>query len=219
VQPAPSPPDRAIGRLVGSWDRRALLACRASAGDALRIRWRHYRAIWAFVEQRSCRRRALLRHFGDRSAPQTGAGVPCCDVCDERLASAGSAEAAGPAGRAAVAERRRASARDAGDLDGAILAVVAAAEPAVGRTRAVQILRGGRSTTIEQHSYDGLPLYGTFAHLSAGELLARIDALLADGTLSARATGELAESRAQRACFPGASSPGARSRPTGELAP
>jgi ATP-dependent DNA helicase RecQ len=188
VQPAPSPPDRAMGRLVGSWDRRALLACRASAGDALQIRWRHYRAIWAFVEQRSCRRRALLRHFGDRAAPQAGAGLPCCDVCDERLAAAGSAESAGPAGRAAVAERRRASARDAGDLDGAILAVVAAAEPPVGRTRAVQILRGGRSKTIEQHSYDGLPPYGTFAHLSAGELLARIDALLADGVL--RVSGE-----------------------------
>ncbi|MCW2954419.1 MAG: ATP-dependent helicase, RecQ family [Conexibacter sp.] len=203
VQPAPSPPDRAIGRLLGSWDRGALMACRASAGDALRIRWRHYRAIWAFVEQRSCRRRALLRHFGDRSEPSTAAGVPCCDVCVARLAAAGSAEAPGPAGRSALAERRRAAARDAGDLDGAILAVVAAAEPAVGRTRAVQILRGGRSKTIEQHSYDGLPLYGTFAHLSAGELLARIDALLADGTLRVSAG-----SSALRACFRGASSPG-----------
>ena len=57
----------------------------------------------------------------------------------------------------------------------------------VGRTRAVEILRGGRSKVIEQHSYDGLPLYGTFAHLRGDEVLARVDELLAAGRL--RSTG------------------------------
>jgi ATP-dependent DNA helicase RecQ len=176
VQPAPSAPDRVVGRVVGAWDRRALLACRASAGEAQRVRWRQYRAIWAFVEDRRCRRAALLRHFGDRSAPLVDAGVSCCDVCDPSLKPAAPAPP-----RVAVASS--ASAAPAGDLDAAIMTVVDAAEPSVGRTRAVEILCGGRSKVIEQHSYDGLPVYGAFAHLRRAEVLERVDALLAAGRL------------------------------------
>jgi ATP-dependent DNA helicase RecQ len=57
----------------------------------------------------------------------------------------------------------------------------------VGRTRAVEILRGGRSKVIAQYSYDALRLYGAFAHLRAPDVLSRVDALLAAGTL--RSTG------------------------------
>lgn len=180
VQPAPSPPDRAIGRLIGSWDRRALLTCRESAGEAQRIRWRHYRSIWAFVEQRRCRRGALLRHFGDRSKPFTDVGVPCCDVCDPVIAP-------GPASGTAT---RRSAARsggvDASVLDAAIVSLVASVQPPVGRARAVEILRGSRTRAIEEHSYDGLPAYGTFAHLRGDEVMQRLDMLIAKGTLRAR---------------------------------
>jgi len=51
----------------------------------------------------------------------------------------------------------------------------------------VEILRGGRSQALRRHAYDGLPLYGTFGHLAAGEVLERVDALLAAGRL--RSTG------------------------------
>ena len=57
-----------------------------------------------------------------------------------------------------------------GDLDAAIAEVVANARPSVGRTRAVEILRGGRSQALRRNAYDGLPLYGAFAHLSGGEV-------------------------------------------------
>ena len=60
---------------------------------------------------------------------------------------------------------------------------VAAARPAVGRTRTVEILRGGRSKVIRRNSYDGLPLYGAFAHVGGRDVLARVDALLAAGRL------------------------------------
>jgi ATP-dependent DNA helicase RecQ len=73
------------------------------------------------------------------------------------------------------------------DLDAAIVEVVTTADPSVGRTRAVEILRGGRSQALRRHSYDGLPLYGSFAHLAADVVLGRVDALLADGRL--RSTG------------------------------
>jgi ATP-dependent DNA helicase RecQ len=184
VQPAPSAPDRACGRVVGAWDRRALAACRSAAGEATRVRWRHYRAIWAFVEQTRCRRAALLRHFGDRSEPFVDEGVACCDVCAPELLPAAPAV---PARAVAQGARDGAvqggGAADAAQLDDAILAVVDAAQPAVGRTRAVEILRGGRSKVIAKYSYDGLPAYGTFAHLRGEEVLERVDALIAAGTL------------------------------------
>ncbi len=187
VHPAPSAPDRASGRLLGVWDRRALLACRSSAGDGVRVRWRQYRAIWAFVEQARCRRAALLRHFGDRTAPFTDPGVACCDVCEPSLVPAPPGPAPSGNGFRPAGDRERSPSGDVPELDAAILTVVETAEPAVGRTRAVEILRGGRSKVIEKYSYDGLPLYGTFAHLRGEEVLARVDALLAAGTL--RSTG------------------------------
>src|SRR3954447_22166184 len=81
LHPAPSSPDRLRGRLLQRFDGRAAAACRSSAGEAERVRWRQYRSIWGFVEGTACRRGAILRHFGDRAAPAPADGVPCCDVC------------------------------------------------------------------------------------------------------------------------------------------
>jgi ATP-dependent DNA helicase RecQ len=175
VQPAPSAPDRVAGRVVGAWDRGSLAVCRAAVQEGTRVRWRQYRAVWAWVEGAGCRREGILRHFGDVSPPRPLG--PCCDVCDPGLVPA-----------APSAPRQRSlGAAEPGDLDGAIVEVVAAAQPGVGRTRAVEILRGGRSKVVQKYSYDGLPHYGTFAHLRSEEVLARVDALLAAGTL--RSTG------------------------------
>jgi ATP-dependent DNA helicase RecQ len=54
----------------------------------------------------------------------------------------------------------------------------------VGRTRTVEILRGGRSQVVRKNAYDGLPAYGTFAHLRADEVLGRVDDLVRDGRLA-----------------------------------
>ena len=132
------------GRLAGEWDGRALALCRTSAQEGTRARWRQYRAVWAWVEGDACRREGILRHFGDRSAPApTG---PCCDVCDPslgaRAAAAARAARTPPPGRSS--RTRPAAEGELGALDEAILDVVASAEPEVGRTRAVEILRGGQ---------------------------------------------------------------------------
>ncbi|MGI8902396.1 MAG: RQC domain-containing protein [Solirubrobacteraceae bacterium] len=74
-----------------------------------------------------------------------------------------------------------------GGLDQAILEVVLSASPSVGRTRAVEILRGGRSKLIAEHAYDSLTAYGAYAHLRSSDVLGRVDELLAAGTL--RSTG------------------------------
>jgi ATP-dependent DNA helicase RecQ len=161
IGPDPSPPDRLAGRVIGDPDPAALALCRGSAREAERVRWNQYRSVWAYVESTGCRRRALLDYFGDasRAAPPGS----CCDVCDGPIV--------------AVAEQ------ESEDLDDAILAVVGHARPAVGRTRAVEILRGGRSKVIVQNAYNELEQYGAFAHLRSDHVLGRVDALLADGTL------------------------------------
>jgi ATP-dependent DNA helicase RecQ len=174
IQPFPSSPDVIKGRLVGAWDGRALAVCRTAAQEGTRVRWRQYRSVWAWVESDRCRREGILRHFGDHSQPSPH--VPCCDVCDPSLVPA-----------APVSAPRQRALAPAGDLDGAILEVVRTAEPGVGRTRCVEILRGGRSKVIEKYSYDGLPNYGAYRDLRAEDVLAAVDALISAGRL--RSTG------------------------------
>jgi ATP-dependent DNA helicase RecQ len=179
VRPAPSTPDRVRGRLEAPFDGRARAACRTSAGEGQKARWSQYRSVWAFVEGDVCRRAALLRHFGDGTPPRTDEGVPCCDVCDSGWIPAGAGESRGG--------RRRGSGPPPGELDDAILSVVSSAEPPVGRTRTVEILRGSRSKVVQNNGYDGLPAYGTFDHLTSGEVLTRVDELVTAGRL--RSTG------------------------------
>jgi ATP-dependent DNA helicase RecQ len=182
LQPTPSPPDRLLGRVVGSWDAAAAASCRAAASEAAGVRRRQFRAVWDWVEGNRCRRLGILRHFGDDSTPDPAGG--CCDVCDPRLRP-------GPAPRPARRTARRPAqlahrprgGRAVDSLDDAILDVVATAEPPVGRVRAADVLRGSRSKAISANSYDGLPHYGAFHHLSATTVLERIDALLEAGTL------------------------------------
>jgi ATP-dependent DNA helicase RecQ len=174
LQPAPSTPERLRGRVLASLDGRTLSECRTSAADAERARWRQYRAIWRFVEEGGCRRQAILRHFGDPAAPAPSGA--CCDVCDPGVVPEPVANGPAPV-----------PIGGAGELDDAILEVVTSARPAVGRTRAVEILRGGRSQVIARHSYDGLPAYGSFAHMGKDDVLTRVDELLAAGRL--RSTG------------------------------
>jgi ATP-dependent DNA helicase RecQ len=170
LAPSPAPPDRAAGRVVGQWDRRTLAICLGSARDAERARWAQYRAVWDYVERPQCRRGALLAHFGDRSDPDPQ--VECCDTCVPALAPSAPRAAQG-----------RAPSGAAPDLDRAIVEVVRSARPSVGRTRAVEILRGGRSRVIAEHGYASLALYGEFSHLRSAEVLGRVDELLQSGTL------------------------------------
>jgi len=160
LEPLPSAPDRVAGRLGGSFDRLADARCQASMGEAARARWRQYREIWAYVEEDSCRRRAILRHFGDRTEPEPQG--PCCDVCDTGL----------------VPDLPEPAPELIADLDDAILSVARTARPAVGRTTCAAILAGARTQKIERNSYDGLPAYGTSSKMRRADILARIDELI-----------------------------------------
>jgi RecQ family ATP-dependent DNA helicase len=148
--------------------------------EAKRHRWRQYREVWGFVEGAGCRREAILRHFGDEVEPH--AEGRCCDVCaDEPLV------ASRPAAKARGRATSSSGSDSGGDLTDAILTVVDAAEPALGRTRCVEVLRGGRSKVVAKYDYDELPGYGEFHDWRSDEVLARVDELIAAGRL--RSTG------------------------------
>ena len=182
LRPAPAPVDRVRGRIEAPYDGRARATCRTSAADGTKARWRQYRSIWSFVEDGGCRRAAILRHFGDPATPAPT--VPCCDVCaPESVADVTSIVVSRGAKTRPRGDAARIPQADLGDLDAAILDVVERAQPSVGRTRAVEILRGGRSKVVAEHGYDGLPAYGAFAGVRADDVLARVDELLDEGRL------------------------------------
>jgi ATP-dependent DNA helicase RecQ len=151
--------------VLGPFDRRADALCRSSIEEGARARWRQYREIWAYAEGDSCRRRAILRHFGDRAEPEGKAA--CCDVCVPELALV-----APPPDPQAV-----------GDLDDAIVTVARTARPSVGRTTCAEILHGARNAKVRRNSYDGLPAYGTSSNMRRADILARIDQLIAAGSI------------------------------------
>ena len=147
--------------------------------EAKNHRWRQYREVWGFVEGETCRRRQILRHFGDRVEPE--AAGRCCDVCDGPLAIGNA-----PLGQR-TSDERRVTSGERETVEQAILAVVREAEPSVGRTRAVEILRGGRSKVVRKYGYDELPGYGAYDDWRADDLLREVDALIDGGML--RSTG------------------------------
>ena len=181
IQPSPSAPDRVLGRVTGVWDGRAHALCRSAAQEGTRARWRQYRSVWSWVEGERCRREGILRHFGDDTKPAPAG--PCCDVCDPGLRPAPPPAGARRIGGLRQLAQRPAAEGDVAALDEAIVEVVALARPALGRTRAVEVLRGGRSKVLLKHGWDGLPHYGTFGHLSGQSVLERVDALLDAGML------------------------------------
>ena len=169
VRPAPGPIDRLRGRVLGAFDGRARATCRPRPA------------------MRSGRAGASTARCGPSSRARSAGGRRSC-------ATSAIARSRRPTCRAATSARPSSSprrpcrepfpaVRRPGDLDAAIVDVVTGAEPSVGRTRTVEILRGGRSQVVRKNAYDGLPAYGTFSHLRAEEVLARVDELLDEGRL------------------------------------
>ena len=177
VQPSPSPPDRVMGRVTGRVGRAGDRALPLGGAGG------HARALAPVPRGVGLGRGRRLPARGHPAplrgpAPRPRPPSAVCDVCDPELAPAPPAPAAAAPRRPAQLAQRPADAGELGALDEAILDVVTSAEPPVGRTRAVEILRGGRSKVIVKYAYDGLEAYGTWSHLRAEAVLARVDALL-----------------------------------------
>ena len=162
------------------------------------------RALGAVPGDLGLRRRRRLprvkrsrRHFGDRATAERRRRRGVLRRLRSRRRRPAGARAAASAGAPWCPQRRAAHRRPpprrapvrrrASELDRAIVEVVLTARPSVGRTRAVEILRGGRSKVVAQNGYDSLELYGAFAHLTSAQALARVDGLIDRGVL--RSTG------------------------------
>ena len=164
------------GRIEGPFDGRARAACRTSARAPGALE--PVPLVWRFVESDACRRTAILRHFGDRS---TRRWTAC------RAATSAIPPGCPPRRRQEQPPRRgRAAGRPATSMRRSWRSWRPPTRP-VGRTRAVEILRGGRSQALVKSGHDGLPAYGTFDHLTAKQVMARVDELLEAGRL--RSTG------------------------------
>ena len=172
---------------IGPWDGRALALCRTSAQEGTRVRWRQYRSVWAWVEGTRLPARGdpapLRRPLGPRADRPRAATSATRRSRPRRRRPRGVRPSPGRrssrTGRPRRASRARSTRRSS----------TSSPPPSrrSGRTRAVEILRGGRSKVIDKYSYDGLPHYGAWSHLTAPTVLARVDALLGAGTL--RSTG------------------------------
>ena len=150
IAPSPSSPDYIDGRIAGRVRRRAR---RRSAGHRSR---RPHGALapvpgdLGVRRGRRCRRRAILRHFGDRRA----------DARPRRVLRR-------------LRPRRWSSRRRRRDRSRSRTSTTrssrwpAARRPSVGRTTCAEILHGSRSKKIQRNSYDGLPAYGVSAHMRA----------------------------------------------------
>ena len=172
ARPRGRPPRRRVGRRA-RWraaappPRRARRRAGASTARCGRGSRARSAAAWA-----SCATSATTR----RPRP-TG---PCCDVCDPAIA---------PARRRP--RRRRPSAASRSSRSGRSRRATSASsttrswrrwpppQPEVGRTRAVEVLRGGRSKVVAKYSYDGLPHYGAYG-APAGRSRARARRRAAD---------------------------------------
>src|SRR4051794_11473139 len=165
IEPSPAPSTRVSGRLVGEYDQGAAARCHSSMEEGIRVRWRQYREIWAYAEGDTCRRVAILRHFGDTTQPQV---ERCCDVCAPEV------RPVAPPPAPEVLE----------SLDDAIFSIVRTARPQVGRTACVEILAGARSKKIKENSYDGLGAYAMASHMRRADIMARVDELIAAGRLA-----------------------------------
>ena len=142
----------------------------SSVEEGARARWRQYREIWAYVEGDDCRRRAILRHFGDRAEPAPAARWrACCDVCDRGLVP----ELPPPPAEAIAEPRRRdrlGGARRRGPRWGA---------PPAPRSCTARAPRRSSATPTT-----ACPPTARSSHMRRADILARVDELIEAGRLA-----------------------------------
>ena len=115
-----------------------------------------------------CRRAAILRHFGDRSAPARGRRRAATSATRASCPAPPPPDAGGDRG-----PRRR------DHLGGR-----ARARPAVGRTTCAEILHGARRRRSSATPTTGCPPTATSSHMRRADILARVDELIEAGRLA-----------------------------------
>ncbi|MBM4048376.1 MAG: RecQ family ATP-dependent DNA helicase, partial [Planctomycetes bacterium] len=117
-------------------------------------------AMVRYAESNACRRKLLLRYFGDPAEPQ--ASGRCCDNC--------SAPEQGESERLATAEET--------EIAHAILDCVRGLVIKVGRDKLADILRGSHAKWVTQYAYDRVAHYGRLSGCTSAQIAEMITALI-----------------------------------------
>lgn len=155
----------------GEWNPGRIEEVIAHNGAYLQNRWQQLETMIAYAESNDCRRRIILRHFGDAAEPPAG-DANCCDNCR----NAPPAATAAPPGNAAnLSEAERTAL--------VILDCVRRVKIKVGVVKLAQILNGSRAREILQFHHEKDTYYGRLSALRQKDIEGLIDRLVGLGHL------------------------------------
>lgn len=152
---------------LGAWNEAAMKTTAANLEERRRQRRAQLQRMIAYAETNACRRRLILKHFGD---PSPADAPRCCDNC-LALAAAPSADAPHDIARLSPAEKTALI----------ILDAVRKLKWEVGRGKLAHILKGSKAKDVQQFGYDKNPHYGKLSVFSVAEVEGLIDQLIALG--------------------------------------
>ncbi len=151
----------------GTWDSKSMEKAVANSELHIEHRQRQLDGMIAYAESNACRRKIILKHFGDAGSVEV---ADCCDNCRSAQTSpksSGDAEKMSHGERAALI----------------VLDTVRRMNIKVGKGKIAQILKGSKAKDIQQFHYDRHAYYAKLAALRQGDIENLIEQLMALGYL------------------------------------
>lgn len=147
-------------------------------------RFRRLDEMVAYCKTPTCRRRTILRYFGDREEPKSHRF--CCDNCDRppqqtaaQSAQATAARSERLSSRGQPAMPQQINGQDMHEL----LQGLDALRPRVGKARLNKLLRGSNSKDVERFRETNCPLHGVLKGSSEAQVDEFLDQLIRHGLL------------------------------------
>lgn len=155
----------------GRWDPLAVQQAAARSREHIRHRTEQLDHIIHYAESNSCRRKIVLKHFGDHGNADAPA---CCDNCETRksLPVQTNSETISDVSQMDIIERAALIILDTVRRQGTRM---------VGRTKLAQILKGSKAQEIKQFHYDKHVYYGKLAVLKQQHIEDMIEQLVSLG--------------------------------------
>ncbi len=144
----------------GNWDARAIQQAAARSKEHIRHRTEQLDHMIQYAKTNSCRRRIVLKHFGDNGSAEAPI---CCDNCESKksMSAQTTGGAIGDVAQMDLNERAALILLDTVRRQG---------NRTVGRTKLAQILKGSKAKDIQQFHYDKNAHYGKLAALKQQQI-------------------------------------------------
>jgi ATP-dependent DNA helicase RecQ len=150
----------------GKWDSAAIEKAAARSKEHTKHRTDQLNHMINYAETNACRRRIILKHFGDSASPD----APIC--CDNCLSQKNMPEAVRDVAQMSHAERAALTILDTVRILGS---------RRVGRGKLVQILKGSKAQDIQKFHYDRHIYYAKLAALKQSQIEEMISQLVSIG--------------------------------------